>query len=344
VDLNLTTNGVFDLTGGGRVEHRFSASIAEALGMSTLDAFAVGLDPADVEVADLGTNGVGANASIAVEVLVGALDDEDVCAAGISLGRFDVVLGTNGEVSVEPAQLPASASALNLVSAGDFEMCLSAASALDQTLNLEQITLLLDTTAPLLNCSELVALAQVQDALDFLADEGFSFELRRGSEPLDITGRYSVTHAVEFDPDGSDEGDLPSRTDVFSGQADGVVVRATGRAELDQFIVGTETSVSLCTLARTSNPECDQTIARLESYDVGTNGVDLEGGFLAVVIERHPSADSQCGPVGDFIFGSIALIPQDTAEPAPTDQNDNPDNGLEDVLDMLPSRTRPKGL
>lgn len=332
VVLDLTTNGQFDFAGSESVESHFSVSIAEALGMSTLDAFAVALDPGDVELtaADpngVGTNGIDTNGLTTLDVLVGALEDPNVCASGVALGRFELTIGSNGSVLVDPAELPASASALSLVEGGDFELCLRAASDAGGTLTLDRLTLRFNATAPELNCSEIMALAQVRDALDLLADEGLFFDLRRGSTPPDITGSYTVTHAVEFDPDGSDERELPTRTDTFSNQSEGAITRETGRVELEQSIVGSTGGVSLCVLARSNNPDCDQTIARVESYDVGTNGAGLEGSFLAVVIERHPSDAADCGPPGDFIFGSITLTSEAGTNPPPSPNVNDNENG-----------------
>ena len=53
------------------------------------------------------------------------------------------------------------------------------------------------------------------------------------------------------------------------------------------------------------------------------DGAPLVGEFLAVVIERHPSDQNDCGAVGDFIFGDITLTPEGSTPPANDNGNTN---------------------
>ncbi|MCP4594644.1 MAG: hypothetical protein GY842_28260 [bacterium] len=307
-DISLGADGQFDIADGGDVAHAVAVELSSGLGLNTLTELAVAINRSEVSI-DVTDADTSAEQVTTLDVLIAA---EDACSSGASLGQFEIAIDANTAGAITPARLEADAGALVAAGDGDFELCLRAASQIDQTLIVSRISVLYSAALPQMSCSEILAQAGVQTAITTLAGQGFALALHEGDQPRDVEGTYLVRGTIDFDPDGTDSGALTERVDVLSGQTAERITRTTGTASLEQSISGDSTNVNLCVSARSHNATCDQTIARMEAYDASNPSL-LEGEFLAVVLERHTSGSESCGAAGDFIYGSIELVRQSTS-------------------------------
>ena len=309
-DVTLGGDSQFDLSDGRLVDRQVAVSLADDIGVNRLSGLGFAVDRDDVTVqpaGDLTSNGL-----TALDLYIAPADTADACSSGLDVGRFTVTFDADAVLSITPAQLEADAAALAAAESGTFALCLRASSGINQTLIVSRVRVLYSSTVPALTCAEIIDLTEVQASITVLEENGLSFSLQEGDEPRHVEGTYDVRETIDFDPDGTDTGTTRERFDTFTNQAAGRITRASGDAVLEQSVSGSDEGVNLCVLARSNNPTCDQTIARLESYEVTGGGGRLEGQFLAVVVERHTDGSAGCGQPGDFIYGSIDLTPQST--------------------------------
>lgn len=312
VDVNLGGSSEFDLSGQTPADNQITVSLADELGVNRLTSLAFAVSVEEVTISPADTGDLTSNGHTTLNLFVALADTSDACSSGIDVGSFDIGFDAGGVDSITPTRLDAGAEALAAAADGVFELCLRAASDVDQTLIVNRLQVLFDFAMPSLTCAEILALNEVQAAIDVLGDNNLTFGLQTGDQPRNIEGTWSVDQTIEFDPDGTDAGTMPERMDTFSSQSGDGITRTTGEAMLEQSISGSDEGVNLCVLARSNNPTCDQTIARLESYTVAGNGQTLDGSFLAVVVERHTTDSPSCGQQGDFVYGSIDLTRQST--------------------------------
>ncbi len=312
-DIDLGDNGRFELTGGTPADRQITVSLADELGVNQLTGLGFAIGSNGVTVQPTAAAAVTSNGLTTLDGFVAPTTAADACSSGVAVGRFDISFDANGIQTITPAQLDAGADALMVASNGVFELCLRAASEVDQTLVVSRLQVRFAVAVPSgLTCAEILALSDVQAALSVLNSNGLSFALPAGDSPPNIEHTYAVSETVEFDPDGTDTGVTHNRVDTFSSQTADQVTRSSGTAAMTQSISGSETGVNLCAYARTNHPACDQTIARLESYTSTSGGTSWSGQFLAVVVDRYTTGASACGQKGDFIYGSIDLSRQGT--------------------------------
>ncbi len=312
IDVNLGAVSQFELDGFSHSEQRISVSLTAQLGINQLSGLGFALADDEVSVEPGAPADSGSNGLTTLDLLIAPVGTADACTSGIAVGRFNITFDTTTIKSITPAQVEADADALATAGDGAFELCLRADSGTAQTLIVNRLRVLYNATTPALTCAEILALDEVQAAVAALQGHDLGFSLQEGNSPPDIEGTYAVTETISFDPDDTDTNTTRERVDVLGNQTDGHITRATGEASLQQSLSGNEDGVNLCVLARSNNPDCDQTIARLESYTISNNGTILDGRFLAVVVERHTSGVSTCGQAGDFIHGTIHLTRQST--------------------------------
>ena len=305
-DLDLGSNGVFELSGGTAAEQHLAVSLTDQLGVNQLTALSFTLASADVAIATTGGATPSAGSQTTLDLRLAPERAIDPCGTGAAIGRFEIAFGSNGVSSVSPAELNVDSNGLSTTGNGVFQLCLVAASDADQTLTVAKLGVRFSSAVPALSCAEILALGDVQAAIDLAATNGYPFALQTGTQPRNIEGSYTVAETVTFDPDNADTGETRNRVDTFTNQNGDQITRTSGEASLLESISGSDTGVNLCVLARSYHTACDQTIARLETYAVTGDGSVLDGQFLAVVIERHTAATT-CGAVGDFIYGSISL-------------------------------------
>jgi len=311
VDVNLGANSEFDLTSGAAVERQVRVSLASELGVNGLSGLGFAISEDQVTIVPDNPGNLTSNGLTTLDLFIAPADVTDACSSGINAGRFAIAFDTTETLTITPAQLDADANALAAAGDGVFELCLRAASGIDQSMIVNRLQVRFDAATPSLTCAEILALSQVQAAITLLEENDLTFALQDGHSPRNIEATYEVRETIEFDPDHADTG-TRQRLDILSGQTADHITRTTGSVGLEQSISGGQDGVNLCVLARSHNSTCDQTIARLESYEVLSNGQTLDGTFLAVVVERHTTGTTTCGQQGDFIYGAIDLTRQST--------------------------------
>ena len=241
-------------------------------------------------------------------VHVGPIGRPDVCLEGVPAPSVQLELDPDGAVSVSPDRVDIPDELLPTLSSGEFELCLALSSTDAGAVGIERFTIRYVTSSDLtgLSCERIVALPAVQDALAALTgenDDTLTFALNEGTMPLDIVDSYSWTDRVTFNPNDPDADDVHTGTVTFANQGDTTVERSGFDATITQWIQGADNDVSLCVITRTHNPDCDQTIARLESLTWSEEDQLWDGTFLAVVADRHTPGQDTCSEVGSFNYG-----------------------------------------
>ncbi|UCG17354.1 MAG: hypothetical protein JSV19_04840 [Phycisphaerales bacterium] len=264
------------------------------------------IDPDDVSITSE-TGGL-AQTTATLTVRVGQIGQPDVCAEGVPAPTLQLELDPDGAVSVTPDSVDLPDELLPTLSSGEFELCLVLSSAGAGQTDIEQLTIRYVTSSDLtgLSCERIVALPAVQDALDVLDgenDDTLTFALNEGTTPLDIVDSYFWRDRVTFNPNDPNADDVHTGTVTFANQVDTTVERSGFDATITQWIQGAGNDVSLCVITRTHNPDCDQTIARLESLSWYEEDQVWDGRFLAVVAERHTPGQDTCSDVGSFNYG-----------------------------------------
>ncbi len=278
------------------------------------------LEAADVTVASNGLMdsngeipaGSASNAppvEISVLAFLASADAADPCRGLPDFSVFDLVVDSNGVLTVDAGTPFVTEQEFDLLFGGAFGLCLAVAGTAEVDLAIERISVSFTPPGPVTaeSCAEILALPEVQAALTSLTSNGFAFNLPTGDEVPDLTGSYTLTQETTFDPDGDNEGDTVDGNVQLRDQTETTITRAGFDAELDLFVQGDATSIGFCALERTNVAACDQTIARLESLVRDDATGDLVGTFVSVAVRRHDFTDPQCGARGDFIYGTIAL-------------------------------------
>jgi hypothetical protein len=261
------------------------------------------VDDVTVEVA-------GDDPSAAISVLAfWSPDTEDPCAFSPQFNQFNITVNSTGVVAVAPESVPLNDAQFDLVNAGTFGLCLVATADQDVTLTMQALTVNFTAPGPVAaaRCSDVLALPEVQAALATLNANGIPFRVPLGTFEEDLLGTYALSQATTFDPDGADIGDNQSGTVTLAVQQVGAITRRGFDSELPLFVEGNANSVGFCALAQTFDPQCDQTIARLENLARDPTTGNLDGRFLAVAVRRHRFTVPTCGARGDFILGDLSL-------------------------------------
>ena len=115
------------------------------------------------------------------------------------------------------------------------------------------------------NCAEVLALPEVKEALEQLSTNGINFSVPEGWEVPNLEGIYTLDQETTFDPDQTNVGDTQDGTISLSDQTSNGIKRSGFDAEIDLFVQGNASSIGFCTVARTNDRTCNQTIARIES-------------------------------------------------------------------------------
>jgi hypothetical protein len=264
----------------------------------------IGIDPAKVTM-QLAGRRTEASATLAMRIATSGA--ADVCNTGTALADITLALDTETGVTVTPASVDVPADALPALSTGNFEVCLAVDSAEADEVELSafEIAYTTPTDFSTLTCEQIFSARPVQDALETLTLNDLTFALNEGNTPITIENSYFMTDTVSFDPDEFDTEGVLTGTITFSNQSGSMIERSGFGASIQHRIEGTDGDVTMCLLARTNNPTCDQTIARIESVSLSADGEVFDGTYLAVVIEENASTDVNCGDPGDFNFGTL---------------------------------------
>ena len=313
VDVSLGTDGKFSLGQASHDEVVVSEDLTDQAPALAAQRATVTIAPADVTI----TRRAGSSATVAVAVtmFVDSNGTAAVCSDGVLLAEAQLLLDSNGTTSVTPQVVEVPADALPWLSSGLFDLCVAVESPRAGQVDIRRFTIRYITPSDLseFTCEQIWALPAVQSALRDLAAADRPFGLHEGTTPAQIEGTYDLIDRVTYDPDGTDDNGAVLRGNVtFANQRGGTVEREGFDASITQWIQGTGRDVSLCVLARSHHADCDQTIARLESVTVSSDG-RMEGRALAVVIDRHDHQDPTCGAEGDFIYGTVQFTPLDAS-------------------------------
>ena len=305
-----THDGVFDISDKFPVEEPVAARLfidAEDITVGTADDIAAGT-AADAEGLP--------DAVVSVSVLITPADEPEPCSVLGSNHFFNISIESGQVVGIEPESEQVSTEDFARLRDGAFSLCVVAYAEVDFPLTVAALGVRFvsadEVTAN--NCDEILALPQVQSAIDRLAGQRFEFELpAAGTGTPDLEGDYVLSETILFDPDTTNMGETNSTNVTLLEQTDTTIGRAVGEVSITQFIQGNASTIGLCTLQRTNSAACDQTIARLESLAIGTNGGGWSGRFLSVAVQRHSATDETCGTTGDFIYGSMSMVSADEA-------------------------------
>jgi len=262
----------------------------------------------DVEAIMVGDTG----AALRVALTVATQDAADACSSGVEVAAYEVDLQSNGAESVTPDVVSVTSDGLATMLAGQFQGCLTVSSDGPATLIVRRFQLAFIDPPPITfeSCDDVLALSSVANALDRLSSNGLSLRFPTGGDAiLELDGDYELAQETTFDPDGANVGDAEEGSVTLSA-LDGGGFRRSGFDGFVEFLTtASAATVGFCTIERTNNPACDQTVARLESLVVDPETGALNGRFLAVSVRRERFTDPQCGDDGDFIFGDLTLTP-----------------------------------
>ncbi len=237
----------------------------------------------------------------------------DPCNTPAQPYMFTVTIADNEVSAISPTSAVLDSASFGHIFGGEFSLCLAATTdvALNLTLEAMQLEFVMPGEVEVASCSDVLALPDVQAALTDLSTNGYVFSVPEGWSVPDVEGTYSLAQDTLYDPDGANVGDTTDGTVVLSDQTSNGITRTGFDGEISQFVQGDASSIGFCTVQRTNNSKCDQTIARLESLVVDPDTGVLSGTFLSVAIYRHKYTEDTCGGKGDFIYGTISLTPPD---------------------------------
>ncbi|NOX58584.1 MAG: hypothetical protein GXP29_06970 [Planctomycetes bacterium] len=310
VVLDLDSNGVIDVGSVGFASDQRIFDISSSVPAEAPQRATISLDAADISVgtsSDVGSSGV-----VVVTLRLSADVTTNACEAGTPQTPFIANIQNNQIADIVPAEIDVNTDGLAALSGGRFGLCVTVSTTEPRRVEIARLTVRFPAPAPLSanSCADVLALPQVQSALTTLAAASIDFSLPPGASPGSIVDSYTLTESTTFDPDSVNVGQAQNGPITFSNQSAATVDRTGFGSTVTQFIVGDATSIGLCTLARTNDPLCDQTIARLEALTLDPETGDLVGQFLAVAVQRHRNLDRACGATGDFVFGTVNLASQ----------------------------------
>lgn len=272
----------------------------------------------DVDAITVGETG----AVLRISLTVASQQATDACSSGVEVAAFDVDLQSTGASSVTPDTVRVASNGLATMLAGQFQGCLTVSSDVPATLVVRRFQLAFIDPPPITfdSCDDVLALDAVGAALDRLSSNELPIRFPAGDDLIaNLDGAYDLTQETTFDPDGANVGDAEDGSVTLSALGGGGFRRSGFEGFVDFLTTASTGTIGFCTIERTNNPACDQTVARLESLVVDPETGALNGRFLAVSVRRERFTDPQCGDDGDFIFGDLTLTPiiNDTLLAAP---------------------------
>ncbi len=313
ISLDISSNGLFQVGDSGVLSRRLPIDISGQLPSDIPLNATISIVAEDLLVSehpvrpDVGTSGV-------IVVTLRLESDMTTNACQSASPETPIVVHHEDFIvtQIVPTSIDVSTTGLQSLLAGTFDMCISISTTEPRTVTLNKINIDFPEPPPIVanSCAEILALPQVQDAIAQLNAASLSFTLPSGSQPANIEDSYSILQETTFDPDGNDIGRMQSGTIVFSNQQAQTIQRTGFDSSVEQFILGDATSIGLCTINRTNEALCDQTIARLEALAIDPDTGDLSGQFLSVAVRRHGGLSPSCGATGDFVFGDITFSGQ----------------------------------
>ncbi|MCH7721564.1 MAG: hypothetical protein IH988_11365, partial [Planctomycetes bacterium] len=318
-------DGHFDLEVGTFQTLQLAVDITDQLPTASVASGTIALRAASL--ASSGTDPGGDTPIVDVIVYVAQTGTENACTDGSLAAEFSVTVNSEGNATIVPAVETLNSTSRDTMLDGQFEICYDLESDSSASMDLEGIELTLTSVslggsgcgvfetdvAP--SCEEVLADDAVVDALGTLESNGFTFEIYTGDDPTDITGEWRFTRTVLFDPDGTNTDDATIGTLTFPEQTGGSITQLIGTVELEQTVQGSGSVVTLCSFARSGDSDCDQSVVGISSYTIIEDGNALSGSFLNVVVCRQEGSTSDCGDVGDFVFGTIEATSTDTMPP-----------------------------
>ncbi len=342
VFLDLGSNGIFDVDAEGILSRQFRIDISDDIPSDTPDRATLSLATADINVAngsseaDVGTSGV-----IVVALRLVSDLGTNACDAGSAETPIVADYIDNVITEILPATADVSTTGLQALLGGEFNLCVSVSTTEPRLVTIDRIGVEFPQPQPIVanSCAEILALAQIQNAITQLNASSLSFALPQGGQPANIEGSYLFEEETTFDPDGSNTGQMQNGTIDFSNQQSQTIDRAGFDSTVNEFIVGDATSIGLCTISRTNESLCDQTIARLESLTIDPDTGDIDGQFLSVAVRRHGGLSPSCGATGDFVFGNVSFTSQSGMLARRRARISLPDTITPDLLQLAPSGT-----
>jgi len=284
--------------------------VRDALPTSDRESASLTIQAEDL-AADFGTSGppVGGPAQLALVASFSVDGAASPCATLPLFSIFNATVDSTGLITVTPDSQPLNEEFFALVDSGTFGFCLTVNSTHDLTLTVERVHITFTPPGPVTaaSCADVLALPEVQEALALLETNGIAFIIPSGEISIDLEGRYTLDQETTFDPDETDIGDTQDGPITMTNQRTGAINREGFGASVEFFLQGNAGTIGLCTLDRTADPRCDQTVARIERLVRDPDSGDLAGKFLAVAVRRHRFSSSSCGARGDFIYGDLAL-------------------------------------
>lgn len=301
----LGSTGVLAAGDEGTVSNTGQFDIREGLPVETPGSAEIILDPDDVL---FGSNGPAA-VSASLELRIDPFDAADVCSSGAALDAFTIGMSTSGTAVVTPESVAVNSAGFAALASGQFSLCVTLIATSGVSLTIDQMTVRFLPAPPVTaeSCEEILALPLVQAALAELGSNGEGIVLPASGNLAELEGEYTLDQETTFDPDETNVGDVQDGRVTLSNQTSSAIRRSGFDVSLDFFIQGHAATIGFCTLERTANPECDQTVARIEILQRDDETGDLSGEFLAVAVRRHASLEPSCGAAGDFIFGTLTL-------------------------------------
>ena len=322
IELQLGDIGVFNDTSSDPQLSSGFLDITDQLPVDVPTSATLAIDPADVTIGadqttngtDVGTNGAdvgtnGIDATVTLRIVFAPGDAADPCEAGSMSAEFEMAVENGVATSITPEVAAVNTTGFENILTGQFGICIAAFTGQPLEFTIDTMTLELQPPGPVTasSCAEILALPEVQDAITALAAEGITFTMPTGDSVPDLEGDYDLTQTVVFDPDGTNDGDTVTGSITLDNQTTTSLDRTGFGETITQYLAGDATSIGLCTLERTNDTRCDQTIARLESLQLDANTGGLTGSFISVAVRRHSYTVTGCGARGDFIYGSVEL-------------------------------------
>jgi hypothetical protein len=339
VVLDMGSNGIFDVGAEGILSRQIAFDISNDLPSDTPQSATLSVDSTGISIED-GSSGadVGSSGVIVVTFRLESDVNTNACESGAAESPIIIDHIDNVATEILPASVDVSTTGLQALLAGQFNLCVSVSSTEPRLVRIDRVTVEFPQAPPVVanSCAEILALPEVQDALTQMEAASLSFSLPQGAQPANVEDSYSLLQETTFDPDASDVGRMQSGTITFSNQQNQTVDRVGFGSSVTEFIVGDASSIGLCTINRTNESLCDQTIARLEALTVDSTTGDLSGKFISVAVRRHGGLNPSCGATGDFVFGDVSFTSQSGALARRRAKIGVPDTMTPDLLRLAP--------
>lgn len=311
VELRFDADGPIAVDANSSAMRVVSFDISAQLPQQRVGSIEISLVSPDIQIDSTG----GSNVQVRIGLTVADQNAIDTCSSGIEVASFDVSIESNSVRTIAPETVTVTTAGLSTFLAGQFSGCLTVSSDAAVTLTIQRFTLAFLDPAPIAatSCEQVLALPAVQNALTRSGSNGFLLRFPTPTAtgpPTGINGSFDLDQDTTFDPDGANVGDTEDGSVRLTVMPDATVRRDGFGGFVDFFTSPAANSIGFCTVARTNNPVCDQTVARIEALAIDPDTGVLTGRFLAVSVRREQFTDPLCGDDGDFIFGNLTLTPR----------------------------------